>query len=342
MSLVRRTSSRLSSRASPYNTGVTLFKLEDDADSKPLRTPPATPRRQRRVNTVKEEDTMEDHIKMEDEDVKPSTPTRSPSNKKPKTKSSQKSPTKSKSSPYKKPLAKPDPTPAHWREVYDAIREMRKLPIAPVDTMGCHMAQRHETDPRNKRFITLVSLILSAQAKDTQVDPAIINLRETLGGTMSLEAMLAADVQDIKEAIRPVGMGEKKAQYLKDTAEKLRDDFNGDVPQTIEELLTLRGVGPKVGLLTLQNAWDINAGIGVDVHVARITRLLGWHQFKKGKEDKARVSLESWLPKELWRDINPLLVGFGQTICDPKVPRCGECTLGASGLCPSSTVSVDW
>ncbi|KAJ7063714.1 DNA glycosylase [Mycena amicta] len=218
---------------------------------------------------------------------------------------------------------------------------MRKLPIAPVDTMGCQMAQRHETDPRNKRFITLVSLILSAQASDTKVDPAIINLRETLGGTMSLEAMLAADAEDIKAAIRHLGMGEKKPQYLKDTAEKLRDDFNGDVPQTIEELLTLRGVGPKVGHLTLQNAWNITAGIAVDVHVARITRRLGWHHFTKGKEDKARVSLESWLPKEFWRDINPLLVGFGQTIC-AEVPRCGECTLGASGLCPSSTVSMDW
>lgn len=67
-------------------------------------------------------------------------------------------------------------------------------------------------------------------------------------------------------------------RHLKLAAEKLRDEFDSDVPQTIEGLISLPGVGPKIGFLTLQNAWNMNVGIGVDVHVLRITRLLGWHK----------------------------------------------------------------
>src|SRR6266542_5939980 len=66
--------------------------------------------------------------------------------------------------------------------------------------------------------------------------------------------------------------------YLKQAAIKLRDDFNSDVPKTVDELCSLLGVGPKMAFLTLQIAWGLNHGIGVDVHVHRITNLLGWHK----------------------------------------------------------------
>ncbi|KAF7323434.1 ENDO3c domain-containing protein [Mycena chlorophos] len=375
MAAVRRTSSRLASRPSPYSAGVTLFKLEDldDADFLP---PPATPRSQKYGVKKEEEDTlsMDALITLEYEDLKPLSPSKrsrsansspasspGPSSSPKKTRSKKTSSPKkspSKATSYKKALSQPDPAPARWREVFNAIQEMRKGITAPVDTMGCHMAQRHETDSRNKRyenhsdnyillkrirfnrFITLVSLMLSPQARDDTVDPAVTRLRDLLGGTLSLENMLAADENRILKTIRPVGLGPGKTRNLKAAAEQLRDRFNGDIPQTLEEIVTLPGVGPKVGLLALQNAWNINAGIGVDTHVLRITRLLGWHKFPKEKVEHARVSLESWLPKEHWREINPLLVGFGQTICKSDNPLCGQCTLSASGLCPSARKTV--
>ncbi|KAJ7215316.1 DNA glycosylase [Mycena haematopus] len=255
-----------------------------------------------------------------------------------------KSPQKSKTV-YKKALVTPHAAPARWREVYDYIKEMRSQTIAPVDTMGCHMAQRHETEPKNKRFVTLVSLMLSPQTKDQVTDTAVCKLRAALGGSVSLDAILAADPAVISEAINKVGMWRVKTKHLKLAAEKLRDDFESDVPKTIEGMISLPGVGPKIGFLALQNAWNINVGIGVDVHVLRITRLLGWH--KAENPEDARISLESWLPAELQPEINPLLVGFGQTICPANSPRCGECKLGASGLCPSSKVPAkkpdpDW
>jgi endonuclease-3 len=83
--------------------------------------------------------------------------------------------------------------------------------------------------------------------------------------------------------------------------------------------------------LCLSAAWDRTEGIGVDVHVHRITNLWGWHATKTPEE--TRFALQSWLPRDRWREINWLLVGFGQTVCLPVGRRCGECDLGLRGLC---------
>ncbi len=96
------------------------------------------------------------------------------------------------------------------------------------------------------------------------------------------------------------------------------------------------GVGPKMAYLTLSAAWGRDEGIGVDVHVHRITNLWGWN--KTQNPEQTRAALESWLPKEKWHDINNLLVGFGQTICLPVGRKCGDCKLSEKGLCPSAVV----
>ena len=95
--------------------------------------------------------------------------------------------------------------------------------------------------------------------------------------------------------------------------------------------MSLPGVGPKMAYLCLSAAWDRTEGIGVDVHVHRITNLWGWHK-TKGPEE-TRAALQSWLPRDRWREINWLLVGFGQAVCLPVGRRCGDCELGLGGLC---------
>lgn len=77
---------------------------------------------------------------------------------------------------------------------------------------------------------------------------------------------------------------------------------------------------------------DRTVGIGVDTHVHRIANILKWAD--TSTPEKSRVDLESWLPKDLWGPVNPLLVGFGQTICVPRAPKCGECKLAEEELCP--------
>ncbi|EPQ50587.1 DNA glycosylase [Gloeophyllum trabeum ATCC 11539] len=230
----------------------------------------------------------------------------------------------------------PHPAPVNWRETYDTIKEMRSRIKAPVDTMGCDQAQLKEQEPKNQRFATLVSLMLSSQTKDEVTDAAVAKLREAVGGTLSVDAVLQADDSVIFEAICKVGFWRRKTGYIKKAAERLRDDFDSDVPKTVDELCSLPGVGPKMAFLALQVAWNLNHGIGVDVHVHRITNRLGWHRPPTKTPEQTRLNLQSWLPKELHGEINHLLVGFGQTVCLPVNPLCDLCELPSKMLCPSA------
>jgi endonuclease-3 len=148
---------------------------------------------------------------------------------------------------------------------------------------------------------------------------------------LNLENVLAVDPKLLNELIWVVGFHNNKTKYIKAAAEILRDKWNGDIPDTIEGLTSLPGVGPKMAYLCLSSAWGRTEGIGVDVHVHRITNLWGWHKTKNPEE--TRLALQAWLPRELWHEINWLLVGFGQTVCLPVGRKCGECDLGLKGLC---------
>jgi endonuclease-3 len=138
--------------------------------------------------------------------------------------------------------------------------------------------------------------------------------------------------------INKVGFHNLKTKYIKQTAEILRDKFDSEIPDTIEGMVSLPGVGPKMAYLTMSAAWGKDEGIGVDVHVHRITNLWGWH--KTQNPEQTRAALESWLPRDKWHDINNLLVGFGQTICLPVGRKCGDCKLSEKGLCPSAVAGV--
>ncbi|KAK0516064.1 hypothetical protein JMJ35_002098 [Cladonia borealis] len=227
--------------------------------------------------------------------------------------------------------------PGDWEEIYEAVREMRKEKLAPVDTMGCEtLAEEHMT-PRDKRFQTLIALMLSSQTKDTTNAIAMHRLQTELPSPgLTLENILDVEPAKLNEMIFVVGFHNNKTKYIKAAALILRDQYGGDIPDTIEGLMSLPGVGPKMAYLCMSAAWGRTEGIGVDVHVHRITNLWGWHK-TKGPEE-TRAALEAWLPKDRWHEINHLLVGFGQTICLPVGRKCGSCTLSEKGLCPSAVV----
>jgi endonuclease-3 len=149
--------------------------------------------------------------------------------------------------------------------------------------------------------------------------------------------VLAIEPAALNGFINKVGFHNLKTKYIKQTAEILRDKWNSEIPDTIAGLVSLPGVGPKMAYLTMSAAWGKDEGIGVDVHVHRITNLWGWN--KTQQPEQTRAALESWLPKEKWHDINNLLVGFGQTICLPVGRKCGDCKLADRGLCPSAVVA---
>ncbi|KAH8547671.1 DNA glycosylase [Umbelopsis sp. PMI_123] len=233
--------------------------------------------------------------------------------------------------------AKPGVPPDNWKSVYEAIKEYRKVTVAPVDTMGCERLAEETVDEKTSRYQTLTSLMLSSQTKDAITAAAMQNLQTRVPGGLTLDNVIACDKDLIHDCIKSVGFHTRKTDYIKATALILKEKYNGDIPDTIEGLTSLPGVGPKMGYLTLQCAWNKNTGIGVDVHVHRISNRLGWVKTDKGSPEDTRKALESWLPKECWKEVNPLFVGFGQVTCLPRGPLCNACPV--SDLCPSAKIS---
>ena len=245
--------------------------------------------------------------------------------------------------------------PSNWETMYNTVKKMREdNPTAPVDTMGCAELYWRASSPRDRRFQTLVALMLSSQTKDTVTAVAMQRLHTELGdakpstdvkikseneetdqkdSTLNLENILAVSPTQLNEIIHTVGFHNNKTKYIKSAAEILRDQYGGDIPSTPEGLMSLPGVGPKMAYLCMSAAWNKHEGIGVDVHVHRITNLWGWHKTKNPEE--TRLALQSWLPRDKWHEINKLLVGLGQTVCLPVKNRCGECYLAGTKLCKS-------
>ncbi|PWY91326.1 hypothetical protein BO94DRAFT_513269 [Aspergillus sclerotioniger CBS 115572] len=248
--------------------------------------------------------------------------------------------------------------PSNWETMYAMVKKMREEnPTAPVDTMGCAELYWRASSPRDRRFQTLIALMLSSQTKDTVTAVAMQRLHTELGdqaviivkkepdeykwkpteqvkdSTLNLENILAVAPERLNELIRTVGFHNNKTKYIKAAALIIRDQYDSDIPSTAPELMKLPGVGPKMAFLCMSAAWGKHDGIGVDVHVHRITNLWGWHKTKNPEE--TRMALESWLPKDKWHEINKLLVGLGQTVCLPVARRCGECDLAGTKLCKS-------
>ncbi|XP_048817663.1 endonuclease III-like protein 1 isoform X3 [Lagopus muta] len=127
---------------------------------------------------------------------------------------------------------------------------------------------------------------------------------------------------------------QNKVKYIKQTTAILKQNYGGDIPSTVEELVKLPGVGPKMAHLAMNIAWNSVSGIAVDTHVHRITNRLKWVKKETRYPEETRVALEDWLPRDLWREINWLLVGFGQQTCLPVNPRCKECL--NQDICPAA------
>lgn len=236
--------------------------------------------------------------------------------------------------------------PVNWHRIYNEIVIMRSKFMSPVDTMGCERMPETITpnltklNPKIYRFQLLISLMLSSQTKDEVNFEAMKRLqseclKKGYPDGLCLQAVLGSNEVEIDEYILKIGFHKRKASFIKRTCDMLMQSFDGDIPRTIEEIVTLPGVGPKMGFLLLQKGWGINDGIGVDVHLHRLAQMWGWVS-KSEKPETTRKELEDWLPRSLWTDINPLLVGFGQTICAPRAKNCDICSLGRQGICKSS------
>jgi endonuclease-3 len=175
-------------------------------------------------------------------------------------------------------------------------------------------------------FNVLVSTMLSARTKDEVTEAAVRRLFSRADGWQDIGKM---KVEEIKKLIRPVNFYKTKARHLKELSTMIGRDFGGIVPDTLDDLTRLPGVGRKTANIVLSISFAKPA-IGVDTHVHQILNRLGYVQAKTPEETE-RV-LNKKLPKKYWRNINATLVLFGQNVCVPVSPFCSRCPV--SRYCP--------
>lgn len=181
---------------------------------------------------------------------------------------------------------------------------------------------RRRRDP----FRILVSTVLSLRTKDE----VTMEASKRLFAVAATPTRLAATpVRVIEKAIYPVGFYKTKARTVKKIARRLLDDYEGVVPDSIDELLTFRGVGRKTANLVVTLGYG-KPGICVDTHVHRVSNRLGLVETKT--PEQTEYALMDVLPGKYWIGYNELLVSFGQTVCTPVSPHCSTCPL--SKTCP--------
>jgi endonuclease-3 len=174
-------------------------------------------------------------------------------------------------------------------------------------------------------YLVLVSCLLSLRTKDETTLPAA----ERLFALAQTPAdMLKLSFRDIERAIYPVGFYRTKARRILDISRVLIRDHQGHVPGTMEALLNLKGVGPKTANLVLVEGFG-KPGICVDTHVHRISNRFGY--VRTHTPEKTETALRKKLPSGLWKDINWILVLWGQNVCRPVSPKCSSCPV--SGMC---------
>jgi endonuclease-3 len=199
------------------------------------------------------------------------------------------------------------------REAFGRLEEeMPKWETPLVDAMAIT-----GDDP----FRILIATILSLRTRDTVtsvVSPKLFARADTP------EGMLALPREELREIIRPVGFYNKKTETIREICQQLLSRYDGKVPDDLDELLTLRGVGRKTANLVVTAGYG-KPGICVDTHVHRISNRLGYLKTKRA--DKTEMALRKTLPSDLWLDINRLLVTLGQNICHPTSPKCSICLI---------------
>jgi endonuclease-3 len=177
----------------------------------------------------------------------------------------------------------------------------------------------------------LVATILSAQCTDEKVN----EVTETLFAKYrTCEDYLRVPEDELKLDIKPTGFFNQKATSIREACRRIVEVYDGKVPDTMEDLVTLRGVARKTANIVLGNAYGKVVGIAVDTHVKRVSDRLGFTQ--QSDPDKIEQDLMQRIPKERWFDFTYVLIDHGRKVCVARRPKCEICPL--NNLCPSSLV----
>jgi endonuclease-3 len=176
-------------------------------------------------------------------------------------------------------------------------------------------------------FQLLVGTILAAQCTDERVNKVTKNFFPKYPDAKSLAE---ANIEELEEILKPTGFYKKKAKQVQDVSKALVENFQGEVPQTMQELTTLPGVARKSANVVLNNAFKIASGIIVDTHVHRISPRMGLT--KEGSPETIEKALMKIVPQDEWVQFGPAMVLHGRYVCTAKKTKCSECVL--NDMCP--------
>ncbi len=205
-----------------------------------------------------------------------------------------------------------------------AKRILRKLRKAYGDA-DCALTHR-------SAFELLIATILSAQSTDETVNKVTPVLFKKYPNPSKLAA---AELEDAQEIVHPTGFFRQKAKNIIGAATRIMDEFDGEVPQTIEELITLPGVARKTANVVLGTWFDKNVGVVVDTHVGRLADRLRLTWNHKDTKDAIRIEkdLMRVIPQKDWTYLSHALIWHGRKVCSARKPDCERCTLAID--CPS-------
>ncbi len=173
----------------------------------------------------------------------------------------------------------------------------------------------------------LIATILSAQCTDKRVN---IVTEELFIKYPTIESFAAADIEQLEQDVKPTGFYRNKAKNIKSCCEKLINDFDGILPQKLELLTQLAGVGRKTANVVLGNAFNISSGVVVDTHVTRLSNRLGWVTGKNAVIIERELG--QIVPKKHWIQFSHWLIIHGRAVCKARKPQCETCFL--QEICP--------
>lgn len=175
----------------------------------------------------------------------------------------------------------------------------------------------------------LVATVLSAQCTDERVNSVTPELFEEFP---TPEEMAEASQERVAELVRPTGYYNSKSEYLTEGARTLIEEFDGEVPRSIDDLTRVEGVGRKTANVVVSNAFGTHEGIAVDTHVQRLAQRLGLVETEN--REAIEGVLREKVPQEDWGLVSHLLIAHGRAVCTARSPDCGACVL--EDVCPSS------
>ncbi len=213
------------------------------------------------------------------------------------------------------------------------ITAQKKFAVQIINRLKNEYPDAHCALVHSNAFELLIATILSAQCTDVRVNIVTADLFRKY---RQPQDYVEVSPQELEQDIKSTGFYRNKAKNIQAAYEKIIENFGGEIPKTMDELLTLNGVARKTANVVLGNAFGIASGVVVDTHVSRLSQRLGLTE--ETTPEKIEIALAPIVPKKDWIIFPHLLIWHGRAVCQARKPKCAECVL--EDLCPSSLLKM--